>query len=445
MEIVPGEPAVVFFVSRALRWMLVAAVVAGGAFLLVSGCWVARDLSDPGMAAPGIPERARDLHQEAARRIPAWARARIDGGLGEAAPLHSIPDTEWPVFTVVFFLEATVAMQEAGEDIAYAMPAVEASRELLLDEGHHSWVRRHWGEGYLEEKNLYFRSLIVAGLSCHRLLTGSEMDTELLRGQTLGLIAELDASPHGVLPDYPGQTYPIDVLPALNYLRRAADILDEDIGSELRRARRAFLAPYDADGLINQQVLEVPGELPQVVDGPRGTGLSWSGMHAPELWPEDAERWHQLYTERYWQDQGWAAGFREFAPGERDEWTFDIDSGPVVDGFGTASNAFGLAAARRNGRFDQAATLSAQMAALSFPGFDGSYWLPGMLSTDAAPVLGEAALAYVLTTQPASGVEVVRGGSWPFLVWFSLLLHFGGGLLLLWVGWRLGRRCRGTE
>jgi O-antigen/teichoic acid export membrane protein len=68
-----------------------------------------------------------------------------------------------------------------------------------------------------------------------------------------------------------------------------------------------------------------------------------------------ARQWFQLYDQSFWQQRFWAAGYREFpndAP--HSEWTVDVDAGPVIAGHGVAASAFGMGAARRNGRFDRA-------------------------------------------------------------------------------------------
>jgi hypothetical protein len=151
----------------------------------------------------------------------------------------------------------------------------------------------------------------------------------------------------------------------------------------------------------------------------RGVGNSWISIFAPDLWPAQSKEWYAKYENSFWQDQGWAAGFREFAKDDRvPDWFFEIDAGPILDGFGTAANAFGLAAARKHGRFDQAYTLSMEMLAVSWPLPNGTLLGPRVLSHAAvAPYLGESGMLYVLTVNPKEGQPVVRGGRKPLLLW----------------------------
>jgi hypothetical protein len=244
------------------------------------------------------------------------------------------------------------------------------------------------------------------------------------------LASDLDHSALGILEDYPGECYPIDVLAAVGLIRRADLVLGTDHSAFVARELRAFSGDHaDRLGLPRFRV-----ELPSgaEVQPSRGIGTSWSLVFAPELWPERGARWYSTYEEHFWGDHGWAAGFREYARGTEADWTFEIDAGPVFDGFGTAASAFGIAAARRNGRFDHAFTLSAELAAASWALPDGTLLLPRAISHAAdAPYLGEAAILYFLTVQPVEGLPVVKGGRIPGSVWFACFVYFGVPLLVL--------------
>ena len=423
----------------ALALLLVGATEA----FLAPALLVGEDLRDPALGGPGVPARALALHRSLAERLPRWARERIASGVAETVPLHNVPETEWPSFSCVFFLNATDELKQQGVDVAYADDAVHAARDLLMDPANHSWVRRHWGDDYLVRENLFFRSLLIAGLTSYIAITDDRRDEAFLREQVESLAAELDASPHGLLQDYPGETYPIDVLAGVAYIREADRVLGTDHRSFVTRARRAFVSPYDDEhGLVRFRVdLPRDGSFPRRLQGSRGIGNSWVGIFAAELWPEDARRWYAAHEQDYWQEHAWAHGFREFPVEEEyGEWTYEVDAGPIVDGFGTSASAFGLGAARRMGRFDHAYTLTAQMSAASWPTLDGALLVPQEFSDAHAPLLGECALAYFMVLQPAEGMPIVSGGTTPLLVWLCLgvyLVLFAGCVLLAWRAFRL--------
>lgn len=427
------------------------ALVGAAECFLVPGLLAARDISDDAMGAPGVPQTALELHRSLSDRIAPWARERIASGEATRVPLYDVPQTEWPIFTSVFYLNATQQLHDQGIDVSYAHESIEAARDLIMDPGHHTWVRTHWGDDYLHDENVFFRSLLISGLTSYEVLTANGRDLAFLRDQVETLANDLDRSPHGVLQDYPNETYPIDVLAAIAWIRRADRVLGTDHSAFVARARRAFVAPYDdALGLPRFRVDLRGNAMPANVQPGRGIGTSWILIFAPELWPEDAERWYAVHEAEFWQDAEWATGFREYSRSNgnfdgESEWTYDVDAGPVLDGFGTAASAFGVGAARRNGRFDHAYTLSAQMSSSSWPWLDGSMLLPQEFSHPCAPMLGEAAIAYFLTVQPAEGVKIVQGGHLTPLVVFGFSVYFGAFALVLLIALFTVRRALRTD
>jgi hypothetical protein len=431
-----------FFLAR---WALVAMVLS--ALFLSPGVALVRDLADPALAGPGTPGRAVRMHRDLAPRVQAWARDRVASGQAASAPLHDVATTEWPMFTAVFFLMGTEQLQAAwqrGElggapaPMSYARGAVDAARDLVLDPSHHTWVRTHWGEDYMHREDVFFRSLVIAALTSHLTLTGDRSSEPVLRDQVETLAAALDASPLGLLNDYPAECYPIDVLAAVGMIRRADAVLGTDHSAFVARSIRAFTgARADAAGLVPYRASLPGGE--EVQPG-RGIGMSWILIFAPDLWPESSRDWYARYAASFWQERRWAAGFREWPRGMEEENGFEIDAGHIIDGFGTAASAFGIAAARRNGRFDHAYALQAGMSAASWTLPDGTLLFARAFSHAAdAPFLGEAALMYFLTVQPAPGVPIVTGGRTPGLAYIGLIVYFG---VPLWAALAMVRSVR---
>jgi hypothetical protein len=431
--------------SRCRRWVspspvLALALLACAAiyFFLLPGLTVLADLGDDGLAGPGVSRKASRLHRDLSPRIRDWARERVASGRAATVALHDVPSTEWPMFSAVFYLMATDELQKdwdarrhyrVGDPSPrqYAAEAIVAARDLIVDPRHHTWVRTHWGDDYLHRQNVFFRSLLIAGLTSYEDLTHDGTSLPMLRDQVETLAKALDESRSGVLEDYPGECYPIDVLAGVAFIRRADPVLGTDHSAFVARSVRGFqgrmadrlgLVPYRVDVSTDAQL-----------EPSRGVGNSWVGIFAPDLWPEQAKGMYARYEGAFWEERWWAEGFREYARGTPDSaWLTEVDAGPVLDGLGTAANAFGVAAARKNGRFDHAYALSAELIAASWPLADGTLLLPRALSsaTD-APYLGEAGVLYMLTVQPAAGVPVVTGGhvAVPSLVWLCLLVYFG--------------------
>jgi len=269
--------------------------------------------------------------------------------------------------------------------------------------------------------------LVIAALTSQAQLTGEKQNLPLLKDQTDSLSAELDASRHGLLDDYPGECYPGDVLTAIAMIRKADKVLGTDHSAFSNRAIRAFqnealdsrgLVPYDADADSGK-----PTSLT------RGCGNSYVSLFSPDIWPEQARKWYELYSQYFWQESWTCAGFREFPKDlAGSNWYIDVDSGPVWGGFGCAACAFGVGAARANGHFEHAYPLTAEMLVTSWPLPNGTRLFPRLLSNAAdAPYLGEAGILFNLTRLPGESVSIKTGGAIPKFVLIFLAIQFGIG------------------
>jgi hypothetical protein len=420
-------------------------------FFLIPFGIVIYELSDANIRSDGIPRMAVRLHRNLTPKYERWARGRVASGKAAGLAVSNISGTEWPLFGSVFYLWATESLQEAWESGGgaaraprdYARGAIEAAKDLVIDPGHAAWVRKHWGEDYLRRENVFYRMLVIAALTSHYKLTGDGRHLPMLREQAVGLAKELDESPHGILDDYPDQCYPTDVLAAIACIRRADAVLGTDHSAFVRRALRGFrgalldgrgLPPYSSDSKTGAVRIYT-----------RGCGNSYACLFAPEIWPEQAAEWYALYEKHFFQRKWTAVGFREHPkdlPG-RDWSSMDVDSGPILAGHGFAACAFGIGAARVNGRFDHAYPLTAEMLAVSMPLLDGTLAGPRILSNAIdAPYLGEAAILYMLTRRPAANVKITTGGSIPTFVYIVLALYLGIGALLILLNVRNIRRYR---
>jgi len=278
--------------------------------------------------------------------------------------------------------------------------------------------------------------LLIHAAVCYQDLLGDTRYEPLLRDQVESLVREIDASPHGLLDDYPGQCFPSDVIAALAAIRRADRLLGTDHGEFLTRSLRGFQG-----GLVDDRT----GLPPYMADSKgghateaRGSTSQWACAWAPLVWPDKASEWYRAFETHFWQTRWGAVGLREFTREQAEsEWTFDVDAGPVLGGFAVATTAFGIGAARMNGRFDDAYPLSAETIALSWPLPDGTLLLPRILSRGlGSPYVGEAAILYNLTRQLAEGMPKVRGGTLPAVVFGVLGLLLVRVMMDVWSTWR---------
>ncbi len=426
-------------------------ILLAGYTFLIPAFLLTRDLTDPAWQSEAVPSIAWRLHRRLAERIARWAPERVRSKRATLLSTHHVADTEWPVFSCVFYLWATEALQlEARKDATfqgplpaeYAREAVEAAAALVADPGHAEWVRKHWGDDYLKSGNLFYRMLLISGLTSYEKLTGERKYRDLLAGQVESLAAELDRSPHGLLDDYPGQCYPIDILPAIAAIRRADAVLGTDHARFAAQAVRGF------QGARLDPRTQLPAYVANAVTGDgsgsaRGVGIASELIWAPEVWPETARAWYPAFEKHFWRESAFLAGVREYPAGSgAPDWSAEVDAGPVLAGYGTTASAFAIGAARANGRFDQAGALAAEALVAGWPLPDGTLLGARVLSSVSdAPFVGESILLFVLTRQPAGGGATVSGGGLPLVVPLGVAGYFLlGGFLV----WQSGRRLRAT-
>jgi len=282
---------------------------------------------------------------------------------------------------------------------------------------------------------------VISGLTSYEKLDGRGQYRALLRDQVDSLAAELDRSKLGVLEDYPTECYPIDVLAAIAWIKEADQLLGIDRSAFYARAIRGFEGKMvDAHGLVPYSVDYLSGHQDETS---RGIGNSHVLISAPDLWPEQSRQWYDLYEKYFWQERWWAAGFREYPNDVTNFGWYDVDSGPIVDGFSISGNAFAVAATRRNGRFDHAFTITAQVLTACWPLPNGMQLGPRAISLSAgnhAPYLGESGIMLFLTQNPNDGTPIVTGGHLVGSVYLGLLFYLGVGGLLVWIAVRSLRK-----
>jgi hypothetical protein len=399
---------------------------------IIPAITIVSDLQDDGLYSNKIPNLVFRTHKAISQKYAKWAQKRVH--TGEAAKLSTsdVAGTEWPIFGSVFYLWATEAIQEAYQEnhkLArsapkdYAHEAIEAATALIVDPNHATWVRQYWGYNYLKKENLFYRMLLISGLTSYQKLTSNNKYESLLCSQVESLSKELDESPHGLLDDYPGQCYPVDIVPAIAAIRRADAVLDTNHSEFSIRAIRGF-QDNALDKNTDLPAYNVDSKTGYSLSSARGVGLSYMLIWAPELWPQTAKEWYGRYEQLFWQQNEWIKGFREF-PRENDREAFsnqlffeEVDAGPVIAGYGVAASAFGIGATRAMGRFDHAYLLAAQAIAVSLPMINGTLLGPRILSSMSdAPYLGEAAMLFALSRKSVDSVTITERPKPPWSVY----------------------------
>lgn len=371
--------------------------------------------------------------ESAAGRFLSWATTYLETDYAKSLDHDDIPATEWPMFGAAFFLVTAEELQSQGKIDATRgtiREAVEKAAEIVASPTTATWVKTKWGDGYLERENVFYRMLLILGLSSYEKLTGCTQHHTLMSRQRTALAKELSTAKHHLLDDYPSECYPADMLWAVAAIQRAAR-LDGGQHDELAKSlMAAFDGPVKAaEGLPAFQAESKSG---RIIQGARGCGNSGILLFALELDAEIAGRWYDAYDKGFWKDNGWIAGFTEMPLDSKDE-LMDVDSGPVLCRIGSVSSAFGIGAARAAGRYDHAAPLTMEAVACSWPTPFG-FLIPGLMGRLAAQSwsLGEVALLFSMTRPTLAAKTVPFTGHAPGVVWICLAAYSLAGVFFIW-------------
>jgi hypothetical protein len=436
-------------IRRAVGWWLAVALsLLSIWFVILPVARITYELRDPAWRDGSLPASVVTWHQRLSDRFAPWAERRVTSSRAQQLAQHDISGTEWPLFSSVMYLWATESIQEQWQRQPSDEPApavrnrdaIAAAARLIADPGHANWVRQHWGDGYLREKNLFYRMLLIAGLDSYERLSEDRQYHALLREQSDTLARELDASAHGIVDDYPNEAYSVDVLLAYAVIARAQRRLGTADAAWVDRARRAFSGNF-IDAERGLPAYAVDAESGAALGDARGVGLSMMLIWAHELWPDVATQWYDRYVEEYWQERWGLAGFREFPPEVTAlDWSSEVDAGPIVGGFGAAANGFGVGTTRVRGDMRRGYALTAEALFAAWPLPNGTLLGPRLVSNLVdAPYTGEAALLFAWSRKPASQVTTAATSA-PAGVWVALaLLAMIGIAIPLWCFRRLSR------
>lgn len=418
-----------------------AALAAAFVFFLAPAATIMAVLRDSQLRSTGQGRFVASWFRAAARRYGAWAADYEAAHRAEAVPFTHVAATEWPMFGSVFLLVTAADLQRQGLVDARdgsVRDAVERAASIVASPVTAAWVRTKWGETYLGVENVFYRMLLILGLSAYEEVTGDLRHRPMLSSQRTSLAAELAAAPLNLRDDYPGECYPSDVLWAVAAIRRAARLEGTDHAALAESLMAALDGPLRAAEGV--PAFRVDSRSGRILQGARGCNNSGMLLFAPELDPAVAARWYDAHAACFWTNNVWLAGFRELPHGVAADFA-DVDSGPVLWTIGSVASAFGIGAARTHGRLDHAVPLTYEAVAASWPTPFGLL-LPGLMGSLSAGSwsLGEIALLFSMTRPLPAGGAAPYTGPAPGSVWIALAAYLGIGLL--WAARELRRLAR---
>jgi len=245
---------------------------------------------------------------------------------------------------------AQTVMEHPELHAQHAPPARRCIEGMLTDEVR-AFDRESWGEDPLDgidgpNHHAAYLGYLNFLLGLHRLAFGEDSYAGLNDRITAALVRHIDASPIVLLETYPGEVYPVDncfVIGSVGLHQRATG---SDHGAAIRRWTERARAKYvDPDARLLIQAVDPADGSP--ADEPRGSGTAL-GLIA--LHYADPRLARELYEGLKASLAGSVLGFgavREYP--RRRTGRGDIDSGPIVFGYGCSATGFSIAGARRYG------------------------------------------------------------------------------------------------
>ena len=279
---------------------------------------------------------------------------------------------------------------------------MEKALDKLFAEQTRAFDRSQWGADAIEtldepaEHHAAYLGYANLALSLHRLLEPETHYAELNDRITAALAARLDSSPLLLLETYPNETYPVDNCAVIGSIGMYDLATGADHNELLVRFEQKLRSDYvdSASGLMIQSVNSATGA---AVDQPRGSGttlgLYFLSFSHPKL---SADLWRAMATKQKGQVLRFGM-MREYPPGVMG-WG-DVDSGPVILGYGVSPTGFALAGARM---FEDENTFRSLFATTVLFGAPGNV---GDRHGYVGGPIGDTILFAMLTAQPNTALK----------------------------------------
>lgn len=347
---------------------------------------------DAAAAFDGEPKHVDAL----AASVAAWTRGALredDFHTGS-----SRFDGEWMFGTYVMAAMGfgQVAL-ERPDARAESLARMEACIDAMLDPRARRFDRAAWDEdaiASLDGDHGHVAYLGYAGIAIalHRLLVPTSRFAETGDAIAAALDRRFVRSRTGLLETYPGEVYPVDNTSAIATLALHARVTRRPAPDGLVRGLDAIRAKAvdPATGLLVQAV-SADDATPR--DGARGSGTALAAYflaYADEA--TSAALWRAIRGELL----RTVIGFGAVLEHPSGSWRGDVDSGPVVFGFGVSATGFALGAARAHGDREAFRALYATAHLFGAPHDDGAT----RTHATGGP-LGDAIL-FAMTTAPSA-------------------------------------------
>jgi hypothetical protein len=145
----------------------------------------------------------------------------------------------------------------------------------------------------MTEPNCFYRMLLIGCITSHHALTKDTRHLPLLETTVDDLVADIDASPFGLIDDYPGQCFPADVACCIAMIERASKVVGKDRGQWAKRALGRMMSNFP-EGLPAYTADSATG-LPQSPS--RGCTNGFFFTYSSKIVPSDSPVWYRNYAD----------------------------------------------------------------------------------------------------------------------------------------------------
>jgi hypothetical protein len=225
------------------------------------------------------------------------------------------------------------------------LPAMRHAAELMLRPETMRYARQAYGGDALSATDgRAYLGYVNLALAMLRLVDPDTSFGPLNDRLTNGFVAQLDASPHGMVETYPNETWPPDVAAVVGSIGLHAVATHLDRSAMLRRwATRFEACALDASGYVVQRVDAACIPL----DAPRGTGTAIASYF---LAFANRDLSHRLETALHGPSILGFGGVSEYAPKHAGKG--DVNAGPMLFNISVGATGFAIGASRANGDED---------------------------------------------------------------------------------------------
>jgi hypothetical protein len=409
------------------------------AFFLYPGILCINLFFDNSLKQGAVSEFTIKHFQQVSLRFQRWATHYIQSEHSTKVDFENCAATEWPMFGSVYYLltaeEIHRLLANRNDPLAKKtkkalLESVRTAAQIVADPKTGAWVKQKWGPTYRSRENVFYRMLLIMGLSSYENITGDKTYRSLLEEQSTSLASELMNAPYHVLDDYPGECYPNDVLWAVAAIDRANRLIG-GIDTALLKSKLAQI--LNTRSLTKESVpaYRIDSRTGLPVSPARGCANSGILVFAPEVDLKIATKWYAHHERYFWKSKSLCMGFREYTR-DYQHAREDVDTGPIIAEYGSVASLFGIGAARALGRIDHSIPLTMEMIALSWPTPFG-FIFPSILAYggSGASCLGEVTLIFLMTRPILTQMITPFTGTTPAIAWLACVFYLCIGIVAL--------------